>query len=70
MSKTVQAEVPNDLRSSPGLWFQLRTPFNFVLLNLVLNELLISSVGLPFDFTAAFYQVTFRQRPGLPDDIF
>ena len=38
------------------LTLQLRTPFNLVLLNLVVNELLIATIGLPFDFTAAFNQ--------------
>jgi hypothetical protein len=40
----------------PTFIFKLRTPFNFVLLNMVVNEMLIASIGLPFDFTAAYNQ--------------
>ena len=33
--------------------FQVRTPFNVVLMNMVLSEFVIASVGVPIDFTAS-----------------
>ena len=34
--------------------FQLRTPFNFVLMNLIVTEFVMMTVGLPFDIVAAY----------------
>ena len=33
--------------------FQIRTPFNYVLMNMVIAELGIASYGLPVDFVAS-----------------
>ena len=36
--------------------FQLRTPFNFVLMNLIVTEFIMMTFGLPFDIVASYYQ--------------
>ena len=35
--------------------FQIRTPFNYLLMNLIIAESLITMYGLPVDFTATYY---------------
>ena len=37
------------------LIFQIRTPFNYVLMNMVFAEFVIAAFGLPVDFMASFY---------------
>ena len=37
------------------LIFQIRTPFNYVLMNMVFAESIIAAFGLPVDFMASFY---------------
>ena len=37
------------------LIFQIRTPFNYVLMNMVFAEFIIAAFGLPVDFMASFY---------------
>ena len=34
--------------------FQIQTPFNYLLMNLVLTELITASYGLPIDFIATY----------------
>ena len=36
-------------------FLQIRTPFNYLLMNLVLAETLIAVIGLPIDFLASYY---------------
>ena len=36
-------------------YLQIRTPFNYVLMNMVFAEFIIAAFGLPVDFTASFY---------------
>ena len=36
--------------------FQLRTPFNFVLMNLIVTEFIMMTFGLPFDIMASYHQ--------------
>ena len=36
-------------------FLQIRTPFNYLLMNLVLAETLIAVFGLPIDFLASYY---------------
>ena len=38
------------------IFFQLRTPFNFVLMNLIVTEFVMMTAGLPFDIIAAYYK--------------
>ena len=35
--------------------FQIRTPFNYLLMNLIIAESLITMYGLPVDFTATYH---------------
>ena len=41
--------------SSFSILFQIRTPFNYLLMNLIIAESLITMYGLPVDFTATYY---------------
>ena len=43
------------LFSNFSILFQIRTPFNYLLMNLIIAESLITMYGLPVDFTATYY---------------
>ena len=36
------------------MFFQIQTPFNYLLMNLVFTELLTAAYGLPVDFIATY----------------
>ena len=41
--------------SSFSILFQIRTPFNYLLMNLIIAESLITMYGLPVDFMATYH---------------